>query len=650
MRLVAVVLLLVAGAAFLSYSYNASSFSPLRSSLEPTRHWKLAESGAEVPHESVAEHLLLHQLALAFLLEPLPLSSEPRTEIPPTGDKQAPPGMVEGLAVEDGISVVLPSLGPPPKVSDDDEEQGRVAAAAAGDSGVAADADAADAVADAVADADAADTWKPDSDADADADAGAGADAGGLEVEASGEVVAIEYVGSRGDLGAGGRYLTLCEGDWICASGWHANRKESRFELLRVAPHGNATGGLLRNLSGAAAVSGGGWFALRSVANGRLLQMAPPSDAQSWVVRLRAQPRTGSRVSVGPLELWRKGAHHLRNRGTGALLNFRGVAAGDGFSVRGHADDADSPTRLPCTRFSAHTRFQLRRAPLESGAGEAGGGTGGAPTCIALGVSTRSRYGSVSAGQLPLFSVLLPSFLETVDATDESRFRFVVYVGHDDDDPWWALPARRAEAEALFASMSARAPGLNLSMAVSSHSSMRGNPCAVWSALFAAACAAGCDYFYQLNDDLRLVTRGWASELVATLSANAYVPNLGIAGPLDTNNRRLMTQSFAHCTHLRVFGFFYPPAFRNWYSDDWATQVYGGSNTFWRRDIEVHHQLAHLGPRYTVAYADVAQLATQVELGRQAIARWVAREHPEAPEFVRTQLRPRRDAVVVPPD
>ena len=65
----------------------------------------------------------------------------------------------------------------------------------------------------------------------------------------------------------------------------------------------------------------------------------------------------------------------------------------------------------------------------------------------------------------------------------------------------------------------------------------------------------------------------WAEEFVATLQSNPYVPNLGFAGPLDTNNPRLMTQSFAHCTHHEIFGYYYPTEFKNWYSDDWATQA-----------------------------------------------------------------------------
>lgn len=46
-------------------------------------------------------------------------------------------------------------------------------------------------------------------------------------------------------------------------------------------------------------------------------------------------------------------------------------------------------------------------------------------------------------------------------------------------------------------------------------------------------------------------------------------PDVGITGPLDLNNERLMTQSFASCKHYEIFGFYYPWHFKNWYSDDW---------------------------------------------------------------------------------
>ena len=43
----------------------------------------------------------------------------------------------------------------------------------------------------------------------------------------------------------------------------------------------------------------------------------------------------------------------------------------------------------------------------------------------------------------------------------------------------------------------------------------KGAPCWVWNKLFARACAAAPNsYFYQLNDDLQLMTPGWAPRFV----------------------------------------------------------------------------------------------------------------------------------------
>ena len=172
----------------------------------------------------------------------------------------------------------------------------------------------------------------------------------------------------------------------------------------------------------------------------------------------------------------------------------------------------------------------------------------------------------------------------------------------------------------------------------------------MWSNLFNRSCGGGCDYYYQINDDIRLSSRGWATELTNTLRANPYVPNLGVTGPLDTNNPRLMTQSFVHCTHLAVFGYYYPPHFRNWFSDDWATQVYGRANSFWRKDVEVYHELAKQGPRYDIAYEDKQHLETQITQGREAIGRYVALHHPHAPSFLDSQIDAVLDRPVLGPD
>ena len=58
------------------------------------------------------------------------------------------------------------------------------------------------------------------------------------------------------------------------------------------------------------------------------------------------------------------------------------------------------------------------------------------------------------------------------------------------------------------------------------------------------------------------------------------VANLGVTGPLDINNDKIFTHSFVHRTHIDVFGHLFPPSFKNWWSDDWISTVYGPEHTF----------------------------------------------------------------------
>ena len=77
--------------------------------------------------------------------------------------------------------------------------------------------------------------------------------------------------------------------------------------------------------------------------------------------------------------------------------------------------------------------------------------------------------------------------------------------------------------------------------------------------------------------------------------------------------------------------------------------MYGSRNTFWRRDVEVSHALAHEGPRYDISYGDKANLREQIERGRRTIGEWLRRNRPNLTSFD-AQIDARADAVVLPPD
>lgn len=54
----------------------------------------------------------------------------------------------------------------------------------------------------------------------------------------------------------------------------------------------------------------------------------------------------------------------------------------------------------------------------------------------------------------------------------------------------------------------------------------KGAPCWVWNKLAAKACAEGAHYFYQLNDDLMLLTPGWALRFVTALRSSRSAERL----------------------------------------------------------------------------------------------------------------------------
>lgn len=66
------------------------------------------------------------------------------------------------------------------------------------------------------------------------------------------------------------------------------------------------------------------------------------------------------------------------------------------------------------------------------------------------------------------------------------------------------------------------------------------------SALIQDAYDDGCDYFYQINDDTNINSPDWAETFTGVLLANPLGPNVGVTGPTDTNNRRILTHAFVH--------------------------------------------------------------------------------------------------------
>lgn len=241
---------------------------------------------------------------------------------------------------------------------------------------------------------------------------------------------------------------------------------------------------------------------------------------------------------------------------------------------------------------------------------------------IGLLIPVLSSPGDYDFMDVPFFQVFLPSFLSTIRKRDDPAqvVEFVVYFGCDPGDSLYDNPTRRSELNQKFATVTA---GYPMELQVHVFEGMKGAPAWIWSALADVAYFDNCDYFYQVNDDLRFSGANWAEKFVGRLLNNPLHPNLGCVGPVDGGNGDTMTQSFVHRTHLEIFGYYYPPAFRNWYSDDWITSVYNAfKSTFWLREVRVLNTNVK-DTRYEIDHSAEKILSAELKTGEHLVTSWL---------------------------
>jgi len=253
---------------------------------------------------------------------------------------------------------------------------------------------------------------------------------------------------------------------------------------------------------------------------------------------------------------------------------------------------------------------------------------------IAVLVPTTSRGRRLrGARDTDLLRVLLPSLLKT--ATWDGSLAYRLYVGYDAGDAFFDTPAGLAGVEAETARLVGDRP---LTLVLRRCEGTAHSPVAVWNRLFADAHADGCDFFYQLGDDLALETAGWARDFPAALMLNRVAPGLGVTGPVDRGycdtrghlKFDVLTQSFVSRLHMDIFGTYYPSAFRNWWSDDWITRVYAPEHC----RPAAHHAVYNTSKtlmRYEIDYGGRDLIEAEVARGRERLAHWLAARPAPAP-------------------
>lgn len=241
--------------------------------------------------------------------------------------------------------------------------------------------------------------------------------------------------------------------------------------------------------------------------------------------------------------------------------------------------------------------------------------------------STSKGITTKHSSELLLFKVFLPSFIKSIDPIGKYFYRYVnlflknnsifrLYLVYDEGDLYYDNMDNQNEMMNVIGEIINGSPiTFKMIKAIPSH----GNVVYLWNIAFQHAMDDDCDYFYQVNDDLEFITPNWTEKLILPLKENKNYPNLGVTGPLDLGNGKILTQSFVHKTHYDIFGFYYPPIFKNWYSDDWLTLVYQ-NDTIRVSDVKVFNQQI-LGTRYS-ACRNPINFEKTLNFGIREIQKW----------------------------
>ena len=194
-----------------------------------------------------------------------------------------------------------------------------------------------------------------------------------------------------------------------------------------------------------------------------------------------------------------------------------------------------------------------------------------------------------------LFNILFKSFFTTYDLNHEYKF----YLGIDSDDKLYQDNSVQNDIKNIINVM--KNTSIEFLTIDSSH---KGNVCHIWNELFKKAYEDDYDYFVQIGSDIDFQDKDWVNACLDILKQNN---DIGVVGMTDMGRKKynpddtLLTQTFVSRKHMDIFGFYYPHEFKNWYIDDWISEIYEKSE---KKSI-IPHGIYNCGgpPRYNV-YGD----------------------------------------------
>lgn len=233
---------------------------------------------------------------------------------------------------------------------------------------------------------------------------------------------------------------------------------------------------------------------------------------------------------------------------------------------------------------------------------------------VALAMPTTSK--GLAPGDEPVFfNNTIATLLSTLTPEELDRHVITVYIGYDHGDELFDDETACSNMLQKLTKMIGEKP-----VAVKFiRFPKTGRVGMLWSMLFFRAMKEGADYFYQVNDDLRMVTKGWLTRFTGVLDGNN---GFGVVGPADNHNGfncSLLTQAMVTRTHFDIFTMFYPTELKDWKTDRWLSNVYGPEHTFCWTDCIANNG----GSKTRYAHCPFLSWKIYLEAGKEKIAKWI---------------------------
>eukprot|EP01117_Protostelium_nocturnum_P017895 TRINITY_DN736_c0_g2_i1.p1 TRINITY_DN736_c0_g2~~TRINITY_DN736_c0_g2_i1.p1 ORF type:complete len:534 (+),score=217.11 TRINITY_DN736_c0_g2_i1:539-2140(+) len=237
--------------------------------------------------------------------------------------------------------------------------------------------------------------------------------------------------------------------------------------------------------------------------------------------------------------------------------------------------------------------------------------------CFAIPTYSKKARGGFleTAEELSLYNVVLESLIRT---HKDSKLKFSVYLATQ-VDPFFDNPDKLQSLKDKW-HQKTKENGMDVPLHIYRWPLSHGlvDITWKWNQIIKKAYEGGCEYIYQYSDDTTFLINNELDTLVDLFKKQS---NFGDGGMFDNNNPTLLTLSMSHRNHIDALGSYWPTQMKNWWSDNWAHQIYG-EYAVTRPDLVMKNEQSQ-GQRYDVcSHTEKYLTAVSVEATNKII-KWL---------------------------